>query len=85
MLVAPDLHTNMDLIAAIRGPQQLCLDLLDSPELIDRAMTDARSIFREWWSRLVKAGRMDDYGYAKNRTVFFQKKVRQPYNATSVS
>ena len=27
-----DLHTNMDLVSAIRGPQRLCVDLLDSPE-----------------------------------------------------
>jgi len=73
ILVAPDLHTNLDLIAAIRGPQQLCLDLLDTPELIDRAMTDARSIFREWWSRLVKAGRMDHYGYAQESHGFYSK------------
>lgn len=36
-LVAPDMHTNMDLLAALRGPQRLCIDLLDCPDLIDLA------------------------------------------------
>ena len=63
LLVAPDLHTNMDLLAAIRGPQHLCLDLRDSPGLIDQAMTDARAIFRQLWAALVAAGRMNEFGY----------------------
>ncbi|MGE5220803.1 MAG: hypothetical protein ACM3PY_00100 [Omnitrophica WOR_2 bacterium] len=63
LLVAPDLHTNMDLLAGMRGSQRLCLDLLDCPELIDRAMADARQIFRQLWSELTRAGRMDEYGY----------------------
>ena len=64
VLVAPDLHTNMDLLSAVRGPQRLCLDLLDCPELIDRAMADARALFRELWSALTAAGRMGETGYA---------------------
>jgi hypothetical protein len=73
ILVAPDLHTNMDLIAAIRGPQQLCMDLLDCPELIDLAITDARAIFRELWSKLVQAGHMDHDGYALESHAFYSK------------
>jgi hypothetical protein len=64
MLLAPlDLHTNMDLLAALRGPQRLCLDLLDCPELIDRAMADARAIFRQVWQEIARAGQMDEGGY----------------------
>lgn len=59
----PDLHTNMDLLAAMRGPQQLCLDLLDRPEVIDRAMDSARAVFRELWTAVTQAGRMDELGY----------------------
>jgi hypothetical protein len=64
LLVAPDLHTNMDLLAAIRGPQRLCMDLIDCPDQIDRAILDARAIFRDFWRELVVAGHMDQYGYA---------------------
>jgi hypothetical protein len=63
LLVPPDLHTNMDLLAAIRGPQKLCIDTLDQPEMIDRAMDDARAIFPKVWYDIAKAGRMDELGY----------------------
>jgi len=63
LLTHIDLHTNMDIFAAIRGPQKLCTDLLDCPELIDRAMDDARAIFPKIWYEIAKAGRMDDFGY----------------------
>jgi hypothetical protein len=64
MLISPlDLHTNLDLLAALRGPQRLCLDLLDHPELIDRAMADARAIFPELWEMIAQAARMDEQGY----------------------
>ncbi len=63
LLVAPDLHTNMDLLSGIRGSQRLCMDLLDTPELIDYAMTDARLIFRQLWAAIVEAGQMDQTGY----------------------
>jgi hypothetical protein len=66
MLLAPlDLHTNMDLLAAIRGPQRLCEDTLDCPELLDRAMDDARAIFRQVWRAMAEAGRMDELGYTQ--------------------
>ncbi len=64
LLSAPDLHTNMDLLAGLRGPERLCLDLLDRPEVIDRAMADARAVFRRLWAAVVEAGRMAESGYA---------------------
>jgi hypothetical protein len=63
LLVFLDLHTNMDLLAAIRGPQQRCVDLMDQPEVIDEAMESARAIFPEIWNAISKAGRMDEFGY----------------------
>jgi len=64
MLISPlDLHTNLDLLAALRGPQRLCLDLIDRPEVIDRAMADARAIFPELWRMIAEAARMDERGY----------------------
>ena len=64
MLVMPlDLHSNMDLLAAARGPQQLCLDLIEQPEMIDRAMQDARAVFPVVWRGVAEAARMDELGY----------------------
>jgi len=61
--VPPDLHTNMDLLAAVRGPERLCLDLIDRPDVIDRAMADARAVFPRVWDAVRRAGRMDEFGY----------------------
>ncbi|NSW89675.1 MAG: hypothetical protein HPY74_03150 [Firmicutes bacterium] len=71
LLTTLDLHTNMDLLAAIRGPQALCMDLLDCPELIDDAMKDAKNIFRELWDVMREAGRMDEYGYVRHDVYSF--------------
>jgi len=63
LLVPPDLHTNMDLLSALRGPERLCMDLLDQPEQIDKAMLDARAVFPKVWDAVREAGRMDELGY----------------------
>jgi hypothetical protein len=64
LIQEPDLHTNMDLLAAMRGPQQLCLDLMDEPEMIDRAMLSSRAIFPQLWQTVVEAGQMNERGYS---------------------
>jgi len=63
LLCMPDLHTNMDLLAAVRGPERLCTDLIDQPEMIDRAMADTIVVFRQVWDAARQAGRMDVCGY----------------------
>ena len=63
LLAGLDFHTNMDLLASIRGPQRLCVDLLDCPEEIDRAMDEARALFRPMWEAISRAGRMRQTGY----------------------
>lgn len=59
-----DLHTNMDLLMSARGSQRLCLDLIDRPGTIDRAMADARAVFPRIWRAVAAAARMDERGYA---------------------
>ena len=51
-----DLHSNMDALASIREPQELCIDLLDCPELIHSAMADVRSIYPVIYEALSEAG-----------------------------
>ena len=63
MLVAHlDLHSNMDLFSAMRSPTKLCMDMMDKPETIDRAMRDARALYPVVYDGLYQAGRMDRYG-----------------------
>jgi 5-methyltetrahydrofolate--homocysteine methyltransferase len=58
-----DLHSNMDILAPIRGTERLCMDLIDQPEMIDRAMASARALFPKIWRTFAEAGRMDERGY----------------------
>jgi hypothetical protein len=58
-----DLHTNMDLLLAVRTGQRLCLDCIDRPETVDRAMESARAVFPVVWDAVARAGRMDELGY----------------------
>ena len=58
-----DLHTNMDLLSGVRGPEQLCLDLMDRPDAIDRAMESARAVFPAVWEAIARAGRMRERGF----------------------
>ena len=57
-----DLHTNMDLLASLRGTEQLCMDLMDMPEVIDHAMRSARSVFPVVWNTIAEAGKMHECG-----------------------
>jgi 5-methyltetrahydrofolate--homocysteine methyltransferase len=63
LLCEPDLHTNMDLLMSLRGSERLCEDLLDCPELIDRAMADARQVFKQVWKDVTDAGRQYEHGF----------------------
>jgi len=55
-----DLHTNGDLLAALRGPQDLCLELVDDLEGVRLACEHVTNFFGrmydDLWSRLDAAG-----------------------------
>lgn len=42
----PDIHSGIDGLSAIRGPDQLAADLLDAPAEIHRAMTEMTAAYR---------------------------------------
>jgi hypothetical protein len=42
----PDLHTGIDGLSAIRGPERLLMDLLENPDAIHRAMRDMTRLFK---------------------------------------
>ena len=58
-----DTHSNMDMLAALRGSRALCEDCLDTPELVDAAMESARKVFPVFWSAIREAGGHDEVGY----------------------
>jgi hypothetical protein len=50
-----DLHANADALSAIRGPDRLCLDFYDCPELVEQAMRDVRRLYQPVYNRLYEA------------------------------
>ncbi|MCE5326049.1 MAG: hypothetical protein LLG01_06505 [Planctomycetaceae bacterium] len=57
-----DMHSNFDWLAAIRGPDRLCMDLIDTPELVKAAMDNVRRLYREMYDALYEAGGMAGRG-----------------------
>jgi hypothetical protein len=62
LVAVPDLHSNMDALSALRGPERLMLDLCDAPEMIDRAMEDVRATYQPIYEAIFEAGRMRERG-----------------------
>jgi hypothetical protein len=58
-----DWHTNMDMLMSVRGSENLCMDLVDQPEMIDKAMVSARAVFRQVWDAVAKEAQMATRGY----------------------
>ena len=46
-----DLHGNYDILAALRDPQMLCMDLLDCPELVRKAGAHAAEVYNQAFER----------------------------------
>lgn len=57
-----DLHSNLDALSALRGPQDLCVDLLDCPKDVDRAVSEVRRSFAPIYDGLFHAAGMDKTG-----------------------
>jgi hypothetical protein len=58
-----DLHSNADLLSAVRCPERLCLDMVDAPDLIGRAMASARALYAPVFSKLAEASNQPATGY----------------------
>lgn len=54
-----DLHSNLDALSALRGPENLCLDLMDCPELVDRAMAGVRRLYAPVYEAVREASGSD--------------------------
>jgi hypothetical protein len=57
-----DLHSNLDALSALRGPQDLCTDILDCPDDVEAAMTTVRRSFAPIYDGLYYASGMDKTG-----------------------
>jgi len=53
-----DLHSNMDGLAAIRGIDKLCIDLIEQPKVIEKAVRSIRSLYFHVYGGIYEAGDM---------------------------
>lgn len=61
-----DFHSNLGLLAAIRGSERLCVDLVDRPDVIDRAMESSRALYPRMWKAMTEAGKMYELGFCQS-------------------
>ncbi len=47
LLCMLDLHSNLDALSALRGPENLCLDIMDCPEEVHRVLNEVRATYEE--------------------------------------
>lgn len=57
-----DMHSNIDLLEGLRGAQRLLFDIIDTPELVERAMADARRLFIKVYDEFWQYGDKDQLG-----------------------
>ena len=57
-----DTHSNLDCLAALRGPERLCLDLWERPDAVQRALEQIDTLYEPVYTVLYQLGRMPDYG-----------------------
>ncbi len=51
-----DMHSNIDLLEGLRGAENLIFDMIDTPEVIMRALTQAREIFKQVYEEFYQYG-----------------------------
>ncbi len=59
-----DFHSALDALSAIRGPENLCMDLYDCPEEVERVVGEIRKLYVPIFEDLAReAGHSDETGY----------------------
>lgn len=59
-----DYHSNVDALSALRGPERLCMDFYDTPDLIEEAMTQVRSFYPLVYNTLYEASGCGKTGWS---------------------
>ena len=57
-----DMHSNIDLLEGLRGAENLLYDMIDNPETVLEAMSDARKIFKKVHSEFYAFGDKETLG-----------------------
>jgi hypothetical protein len=57
-----DIHSNMDCFSAIRGPGNLCMDLMDCPDKVEAALAKIRKLYKPVYDAVYDAAKMKERG-----------------------
>lgn len=57
-----DCHSNFDAIASMRDPAKACIDLIEKPELMHKALGCVNEVFKRFYNRFYEVGHMADVG-----------------------
>ena len=57
-----DFHTHLDLLRAIRGSAELCIDMIDCPDEIEKRVLEVRNVFPVTYMDIYRSGKMQDRG-----------------------
>jgi len=58
-----DLHSNMDALMSARGSQNLCLDLADDPDKVEKVLNSILPLFPALVDSVAEAGNMNENGF----------------------
>ena len=56
----PDIIENIDIISAMRGPQELCYDLMDRPEVVKDAVNKVDELYFKYYDAMYDIVKEDD-------------------------
>ncbi len=75
-----DLHSNIDTLEGLRGAERLLFDIIDSPDLVARAMADVRRQYSFIYQTFYDLGAAGEYGIADRCLALYSRKK---YNIVS--
>ena len=62
LIGCPDSHSNLDTISALRGPQDMCFDLMDYPDEVERTLRQVQGFYRQFFDDTIRVGQMAERG-----------------------
>jgi hypothetical protein len=57
-----DLHSNMDCLSAMRGPQNLCMDLINQGDEVEKVLNKVRLLYEPVYTSIYLNGNMENRG-----------------------
>jgi len=77
----PDLLENLDVLSNMRGPQQLCYDLMDCPDIIHKRLQELDSVFFTYYNAFYDAAHNLEHIPPDERKRYRWEKVQCDFSA----